>query len=112
MIIAKITMHILPEKRLEVIQTFLSMIEPIGKETGCLNYSVSYDIEDNNHFTLLEEWETRENLDHHIMSRRFDVLLGIKTLLCEPPEVQIYTVSYLEGMEVVNAVRRKRTQQL
>ena len=49
-------------------QTLLSMIEPIEKEVGCLNYAVFCDIENNNRFSLLEEWETREYLDYHIRS--------------------------------------------
>ena len=110
MIIVRITMNVLPEKQLEVTQTLLSMIEPAGKETGCLSYAVFCNIEDKNRFSLLEEWETREDLDHHIRSHRFGVLLGSKTLLCEPPKIQINTVSQSEGMEAIDAVRSKRTQ--
>ncbi len=109
MIIVSITMNVLPEKQLEVMQTLLSMIEPTGREAGCLNYAVFCDIEDKNRFSLLEEWESRKDLDHHISSHRFGVLLGTKTLLCEPPKIQIYTISHLEGMEAIDAVRSKRT---
>ena len=108
MIIVRITMNVLPEKHLEVMQTLLSMIEPTGKEAGCLSYAVFCDIEDKSLFSLLEEWETREDLDHHIMSQRFGVLLGTKTLLCEPPKIQIHTVSLSEGMEAIHAARNKR----
>ena len=97
--IIRITMNVLPEKHLEVTQTLLFMIEPTGKEAGCLNYTVLCDIEDKNRFSLLEEWETREDLDHHIRSHRFGVLLGAKTLLCEPPNIQIHTVSLSERIE-------------
>jgi quinol monooxygenase YgiN len=98
-------MNVLPEKQLEVTQTLLSMIEPTGKEAGCLSYTVFCDIEDKNRFSLLEEWESREDLDHHIRSHRFGVLLGTKTLLCEPPTIQIHTVSQMEGMEAIHAAR-------
>ena len=105
MIVVRITMNVLPEKQLEVTQTLLSMIEPTGKEPGCLSYAVFCDIEDKNRFSLLEEWETREDMDQHIRSHRFGVLLGTKTLLCEPPKIQIHTVSQSEGMETVHAAR-------
>jgi len=101
-------MNVLPEKQLEVMQTLLSMIEPTGKEAGCLSYVVFCDIEDKSLFSLLEEWETRKDLDHHIKSHRFGVLLGIKTLLCEPPKIQIHTISQSEGMEAIDAARVKR----
>jgi quinol monooxygenase YgiN len=98
-------MKALMEKRTEMIQTLLSMIEPAGKEKGCLSYDVFYDLEDNLVFSLIEEWETREDLDRHIRSERFSVLLGTKSLLAKPSEINIHTVSHSEGMEVVNAVR-------
>ena len=108
MIFVRITMNVLPEKQLEFTQTLLSMIEPAGKEAGRLSYAAFYNIEDKNRFSLLEEWETREDLDHHIRSHRFGVLLGSKTLLCEPPKIQINTVSQSEGMEAIDAVRSKK----
>jgi quinol monooxygenase YgiN len=105
MIVVRITMNVLPEKQLEVTQTLLSMIEPTGKEAGCLSYAVFCDIEDKNRFSLLEEWETREDMDHHIRSHRFGVLLGTKALLSEPPKIQIHTVSQSEGMATIHAAR-------
>lgn len=107
MIIVRITMNALIEKRTEMMQTLLSMIEPAGKEKGCLSYEVFCDLEDNHVFNLIEEWETREDLDRHIRSERFSVLLGTKSLLVKPSEINIHTVSHSEGAEVVNAVRDK-----
>ena len=107
MIVVRITMNPIPEKQLEVMQTLLSMIEPASKEAGCLSYSVFCDIEDKNRFSLLEEWQTREDLDQHIATHRFGALLGTKALLSEPLEIQIHTVSQSEGMEAINAVRNK-----
>ena len=85
MIIVRIAMHARPEKQKEVMQTLLSMIESTGKERGCLSHHVFRDIEDENIFSLIDEWETREDLDQHIRSAKFGVLLGTKSLLCEPP---------------------------
>ena len=106
MIIVRITMKVLMEKRTEMMQTLLSLIEPSGKENGCLCYDVFCDLEDNHAFSLIEEWETREDLDLHIRSERFSVLLGTKSLLAKPSGISIHTVSHSEGVEVVNALRR------
>jgi quinol monooxygenase YgiN len=110
MIVVRIIMNALPEKQKEVMQTLLSMIEPPGKESGYLSYGIFCDIEDKNVFNLISEWETRKDLDDHIKSYRFSVLLGTKSLLCETPKIEIHTVSHSEGMEVIDAVRGKRTQ--
>ena len=105
MIIVRITMKVLPEKQKEVMQTLLYMIEPVGKEKGCLSYDVFCDMEDNHVFSLIAEWEARGDLDRHIRSERFSVLLGTKSLLEKPSEIKIYTVSHSEGAEAVNALR-------
>jgi quinol monooxygenase YgiN len=109
MIIVRISLNVLPEKQLEFTQTLLSMIGPMENEAGCLSFVVACDIENKNCFNLLEEWETREDLDLHIRSHRFGVLLGSKTLLYDPLKIQIFTVSASEGMEAVHSVRKKRT---
>ena len=110
-IIMRIAMKALMEKRTEMMQTLLSMIEATGKEKGCLSYEVFCDIEGNTVFNLFEEWESREDLERHIRSERFSVLLGTKSLLAKPLEMKIHTVSHSEGMEVVNALRVKVTSQ-
>ncbi len=109
MIVVRITMNPLPDKQLEVMQTLLSMIEPTSKEAGCLGYNVFCDIEDRNRFSLFEEWETREDLDHHLATQRFGALLGIKALLSGPLKIQIHTVSQSEGMSAVHAAREKES---
>jgi quinol monooxygenase YgiN len=109
MIVFRITMNVIPEKQLEMMQTLLSMIEPTTKEVGCLSYGVFGDIEDKCRFSLLQEWETRDDLDHHLASHRFGVLLGTKALLSEPLAIQILTVSQSEGMDAIRSVRGKRS---
>jgi len=108
MIVVRIIMNVFPEKQKEVMQMLLSMVEPSGKESGYLSYGIFCDIEDKNVFNLISGWETRQNLDHYIRSDMFSVLLGTKSLLCEPLKIQIFKVSDPEGIEAVNSVRKKR----
>ena len=105
MIVVKIILNVLADKQLEITQTLVSLIEPVGREKGCKGCSVFCDIQDKNCFCLIEEWQTSEDLDLHIKSNRFGVLLGIKPLLSKPLNIQIYTVSHLQGMEAINEVR-------
>jgi quinol monooxygenase YgiN len=107
MIIVRINMFVLPEKQLEVMQTLLSIIEPVTKEAGCLSYAAFSNIEDKNCFSLLGEWKNREALNLHIMSHRFGVLMGTKTLLREPMQIHIHTIRQSEGMELVHKTRAK-----
>lgn len=109
MVMIRITMRALMEKQKEVMQTLISLIEPTGREKGCLSYHVFRDIENQNVFSVLGEWDTRKALDRHIKSGRFGVLLGIRSLLSDPPSIQYHTISNTEGMEIVNTLRGKST---
>ena len=106
MIIVRITMEALMENRTEIMQTLLSMIEPAEKEKGCLSYEVLCNPEDNHIFSLIEEWDTREDLVRHMRSDRFRVLLGTKSLLTKPLEMKIHTVSRSEVVNVGASHRR------
>ena len=108
MIVIRITMNVLPEKQKEVVQTLLSMVDSMEKEMGCLSYSLLCDLKDKNRLCVFEEWENREKLDHHLTSDMFGVLLGTKSLLCQPHGIRIYTVQQAEGMNAVATARSKR----
>jgi len=107
MIVVKITMNVLPEKQKELVQTLLSMVGSMEKDAGCLSYALFCNIEDKNLLSLLEEWQTRKDLDRHLKSEIFGVLLGTRSLLNEPHGIKIYTVQHSEGMEAVHSARGK-----
>jgi quinol monooxygenase YgiN len=107
MIVVKIAMNVIPEKQKELVQTLLSMIGPMEKEAGCLSFALSCGIEDKNLLNLLEEWQARKDLDRHLRSELFGVLLGTRSLLTEPHGIHIYTIQKLEGMEAVHTARGK-----
>lgn len=111
MIAVTITMNVLPEKQKELVQTLLSMIGPMEKEAGCLSYALFCNMEDKNLLNLLEEWQTRQELDQHLQSEMFGVLLGTKSLLIEPHGIHIYTIHQSEGMEAVHTARGKENGQ-
>jgi quinol monooxygenase YgiN len=107
MIIVRMTIIALPEKQKEVLQTLLSLLESPTKEKGCLSYGIFADIEDENFFNVISEWESRPHLDQYMRSARFSVLFGTKSLLCEPLKIQILTISNAEGIEAVNFARKR-----
>ena len=109
MILCRITMNVLPEKQKEVLQTLSSMLETSDREDGVLSYGIFRDIKDSRVFNLISEWTSRPDLDRHIRSDRFGVILGIKSLLEEPMAIRLHTVTLSEGMETVTALRKKKT---
>ena len=107
MIIVKTILSTLPEKQKEVMQTLLSMIEPPANGNGLLSYGIYHDIEDTTVFKLISEWKNRRHVNVHLSSDRFGVLLGTKSLLCKPIDIQILTVTQVEGMDAVRKARSK-----
>jgi quinol monooxygenase YgiN len=100
MVKVTIRMKVLSEKRSELCQTIVSLIAGLRTEKGCLSFDFCQSMEDENELRILEEWDTRENLNNHLKSERFKVLRGAMSLLREPYEMLVQTV----------AARKERTK--
>ena len=94
-----------PEKLLELKQTLQALIEPTRKAKGCLSHDVFQDIENDNNICLFEKWESQADLGDHLRSDRFNVLMGTKILLNQPPCITMSEASSSSGWEAVEAVR-------
>jgi quinol monooxygenase YgiN len=97
--LAAIRMKARPEKRKELLQTVLALAGETRKEKGCLGWNFYQDVENENVFVLTQEWESQVDLDEHLRSEAFDVLLGGVNLLCDPPEIGISLFSSAGGTE-------------
>jgi quinol monooxygenase YgiN len=99
MILVIIRMRVLTEKRKELSQTIASLISSIRTENGCQRCDFCQSMEDENELSLLEEWDTQENLKSHLKSERFRVLRGAMNLLQEPYGMMFHTVFHPAGMK-------------
>jgi len=97
MVLLIVRMEVLSEKRLELSHTISSLIGSIRKEEGCLRCNFCQNLENENEFYLLEEWDTQESLRNHLRSDRFKVLRGAMVLLKESYEMMINIVYRLEN---------------
>ena len=93
MILVIIRMKVLAEKRKELSQTIALLTGSIRTEKGCRRCDFYRSMEDENELCILEEWDTRENLNSHLNSERFRVLRGAMNLLQEPYEIMFHTVA-------------------
>ena len=105
MILVIIRMKVLGEKRKELSQTITSLIGSLRTEKGCRSCDFCRNVEDKNELYILEEWDTRENLNSHLKSERFKVLRGAMNLLQDPYEMMVYSVTAEE--EKTEAVGRR-----
>jgi quinol monooxygenase YgiN len=93
MILVIIRMKVLAEKRKELSQTITSLIGPMRTEKGCRRCDFCQSMENENELRIIEEWDTRENLDRYLNSERFRVLRGAMNLLQEPYEIMFHAVA-------------------
>jgi len=83
-------MKVLAEKRKELSQTIALLIGSIKTQKGCRRCEFYQSMESENELCILEEWDTRKNLDSHLNSEHFRVLRGAKSLLQEPYEKGVW----------------------
>ena len=105
MIIAIIKLNARSEKCLELKQSLLAMIEPTRKEKGCLGHNIFQDIENDNGFSLIQMWQSRDDLDDYLRSDLFTVLIGTRYLLNRPAEISVNEVTHASGWKDAEAVR-------
>ena len=104
MIFSILKMIVQPERRRDLLETMRGMFEPARVERGCLSYRLYEDVEDRNTFALVEEWETKKDLESHIRTENQKRLLALMDLLSEQPELRYHTVSHTAGMDLIENV--------
>ena len=108
MIALTISMEVPQEKNREFLQTILLIIKSMRREKGCLECHFYHDMEDENKFRLVGKWAKQEDMNNHLRSDTFSVLLGSMNLLQESPDIRFYAVSCMEsGMKAINMARGK-----
>jgi len=93
LIIIFIRINVRPEKRKELSQTLLSIVEQVRKESGCLRADFYQNGENEEDFLGVEEWATQQDSEDHLRSDIFTVLMGARSLMARPPEIVIHSVS-------------------
>lgn len=94
-----------PEKRKEVLQTFIALLAPIRREQGCISCNCYLDIEAENNFFFKATWQARDDLDVHLRSAHFGVLIGAMKLLTIEPEISFNTIDSTAGAEAIRAAK-------
>jgi len=105
MIETTIKIMVPPEKRKEVLQTLKAILGPIRREQGCISCNCYVDVESENVIFFKEEWKTSEDLDTHLRSVHFGVLIGTMKLINKEPDIRFSTIATIVGAEAIKAAR-------
>lgn len=76
-------------------QAFISIIDKVRQEDGCLGYQFHADQSDPNQFLMDEIWRDQAALDKHGQTDYFlNMIKTIEPLLAEPLIVRLYSPVY------------------
>jgi len=105
MIIAMLRIKVPGERRKDFLDSAQLIIGPTKVQPGCISCGFYQDLYDLEAILFVEEWESRESLDRHIKSESYRIILSLLELSGEPPKIKINTVSKMEGLEAIEALR-------
>ena len=105
MVIVIIKLNARPEKCLGLKHSLLALVDPTRKEKGCLSHNIFQDIENDNGFSQIQMWQSRDDLDDYLRSDLFTVLIGTRYLLSRPLEISVNEVTHAFEWEDAEAVR-------
>jgi len=67
------------------------LVEATVKENGCIKYELFKDMKDSKIMTIIEEWESKADLDKHSDSEHFIEIIPILSSFMEKPaEINLY----------------------
>jgi quinol monooxygenase YgiN len=95
------------DKRKEILDAVRLVAGPTQVQPGCISCRFYQDVDDPDTVFLVEEWKTRKELDCHLKSDRYRIILSLVDMSEKPPEFKIRTISKTEGFEALEAVRGK-----
>lgn len=101
MIITSTKIGVPSENRKEFLQTLHPLIGEIRHDKGCIRYDCYQDVENENTFVLIEEWKTQADLEEHLRSDKFGVLLAALKLLTDTSEIKFSLFSQTKEIEAI-----------
>ena len=105
MIIITIKMDIPQDKTKELLQALLVMKESMLIENGCIECDFLKDVQDENSYRLVGKWQREDDLNNHLQSEEFSVVLGAMSLLQKQAEIRLDVVASTKGIEAILRAR-------
>jgi quinol monooxygenase YgiN len=105
MILSTVRLAISAQHRPEVLRILRVFMGHATARTGCAGVSVSQDLNNPEMVTIRDQWVTREDLDEHVRSSDYRLLLTVIDLSEIPPEISFDDLDHLGGLDLVQALR-------
>ena len=102
-VVLRMVVH--PARTAEIIRTLRSLMLPLQAEPGFISCRLCQEAGDANTLCYAEEWHTPEDLDRQIRSSHYTRLLGLMEEAAAPPELRLYWVTDVKGLEYLATLR-------
>jgi quinol monooxygenase YgiN len=105
MIVCTIALTLSEKDRRKVISSLLPVVGSTRVQPGCQVCSMLTDVDDPRVLVLWEEWDAQGNLDRHLRSSDYRLVIAAMELSQEAPQISFNSVDTRSGIEVVEAAR-------
>ena len=105
MILSRLRLFPTPEKRRQVLAALRSVQGPTQAEPSCSASQVYEEDGPESAVLYVEEWESESEFRDHVRSELYRRVLAAIDLSKSAPEVCFYTVSNVQGLELVQEIR-------
>src|SRR5436305_8933103 len=105
MILVTLSVAVPPCRRQAILEVFWLLLGPVRVQPGCLGCAVYQEVGEGDGLLYVEEWETPEQLQHHMRSARYQRLLAIMEASARPPVLRYHLISCTRGSEYLETVR-------
>jgi quinol monooxygenase YgiN len=78
------------DKLPEAIEMMKELVSESRKEAGCISYGLYQNTKDKKVLTMIEEWESQEDLDAHSDSEHYKKIIPVVRTFRESSSVEIY----------------------
>ncbi len=92
------------DKREDLLRVAQAVAVASRAEQGCINYRCYEDIEVENDFVFVEEWESQEALQRHFATPHVaDFMRSIVGVIVGPPDVKFHEIASSMDLQQVTA---------
>lgn len=93
------------EQQEEILGVLRMLMAPLRVDPACTGCRLYRDIEEGRVLAFEEEWRSRKDLERHMRSDDYRILLSLLDCSTEPPEVNLQTISDTRGMELMASLQ-------
>ena len=105
MILSTVRLAIAARHKPEVLRTLRVFMGHTTAKAGCVGCWLSEDLTNPEALTISDQWATRADLDAHVRSNEYRMLLAVIDLSMTPPDISFDDLRHIGGLDVMQAVR-------